>query len=50
MEHKAQVKAEGYTLGGLKAYTVVDTLIKVEDEALAYTKAHVFAQVKAKTH
>ena len=50
MENKAPVKTEGDTLGGLKAYTVVHTLIKVDDEALAYTKAHVFAQVKAKTH
>ena len=50
MEDKALVKTEGDTLGGLKAYTVVHTLIKVADEALAYTKAHVFAQVKAKTH
>ena len=25
----------------------VHTLIKVKDEALAYTKAHLFAQVKA---
>ena len=37
-------------LEDLKAYTVVHTLIKVDDEALAYTKAHVFAQVNAKTH
>ena len=47
MEDKAPVKTEGDTLRGLKAYTVVHTLIKVKDEALAYTKAHVFAQVKA---
>ena len=44
MEDKAPVKT-----GGLKAYTVVHTLIKVEDEALTYTKAHVFARVKAKS-
>ena len=50
MEEKAPVKTEGDTLRGLKAYTVVHTLIKVDDEALAYTKAHVFAQVKAKTN
>ena len=50
MEDKAPVKTEGDTLGGLKAYTVVHTLIKFDDEALAYMKAHVFAQVKAKTH
>ena len=49
MEDKAPVKTEGDTLAGLKAYTVVHTLIKVEHEALAYTKAHVFAQVKAKS-
>ena len=49
MEDKAPVKTEGDTLGGLKAYTVVHTLIKIEHEALAYTKAHVFAQVKAKS-
>ena len=49
MEDKAPVKTEGDSLGGLKAYTVVHTLIKVEHEALAYTKAHVFAQVKAKS-
>ena len=49
MEDKAPVKTEGDTLGGLKAYTVVHTLIKVENEALAYTKAHVFAQNKAKS-
>ena len=48
MEDKAPVKTEGDTLGGLKAYTVVHTLIKVEHKALAYTKAHVFSQVKAK--
>ena len=47
MEDKAPVKTEGNTLGRLKAYTVVHTLIKVKDEALAYTKAHVFVQVKA---
>ena len=50
MKDKTPVKTEGDTLGGLKAYTVVHTLIKVDDEALAYTKAHVFAQVNAKTH
>ena len=50
MEDKAPVKTEGDSLGGLKAYTVVHTLIKVDDQALAYTKAQVFAQVKAKTH
>ena len=50
MEDKAPVKTEGDTLGGLKAYTVVHTLIKLDDKALAYTKAHVFEQVKAKTH
>ena len=49
MEDKAPVKTEGDTLGGLKAYTVVHTLIKVEHKALAYTKAQVFAQVKAKS-
>ena len=49
MEDKAPVKTEGDTVGGLKAYTVVHTLIKVEHEALAYTKAHVFAQVKTKS-
>ena len=49
MEDNAPVKTEGDTLAGLKAYTVVHTLIKVEHEALAYTKAHVFAQVKAKS-
>ena len=49
MEDKAPVKTEGDTLGGLKAYTVVHTLIKIEHEALAYTTAHVFAQVKAKS-
>ena len=38
---------QGDTLAPLKAYTVVYILIKVKDEALAYTKAHVFAQVKA---
>ena len=37
-------KKKGDTLAGLKAYTVVHTLIKV-----LYTKAHVFAQVKAKS-
>ena len=50
MEDKAPVKTERDLLGGLKAYTVVQTLIKVDDEALAYTKAHVFTQVKGKTH
>ena len=44
---RALVKTEGDTLAGLKAYTVVHKLIKVKDEAFAYTKAHVFAQVKA---
>ena len=47
MEDKTPVKREGNTLARLKAYTVVHTPIKVKDEALAYTKAHVFAQVKA---
>ena len=47
MEDKAPVKTEGDTLGRLKAYTIVYTLIKAKDEALAYTKAHVFAQLKA---
>ena len=49
MEDKAAVKKEGDTLGVLKAYTVVHTLIKVEHEALAYTKAQVFAENKAKS-
>ena len=49
MEDKAPVETEGDVLGGLKAYTVVHTLIKVKDEPLAYTKAHVFAQMKAKS-
>ena len=49
MEENAPVKTEGDTLGGLKAYTVVHTLIKVENQALAYTKAQVFAQIKAKS-
>ena len=49
MEDNAPVKTEGDTLAGLKAYTVVHTLIKVEHKALAYTKAQVFAQVKAKS-
>ena len=44
MQDKAPVKTEGDTLAGLKAYTVVHTLITVENEALAYTKVHVFAQ------
>ena len=44
VEDKAPVKTEGDTLAGLKAYTVVHTLITVEHKALAYTKAHVFAQ------
>ena len=48
MEDNAPVKTEGDTLPGLKAYTVVHTLIKVENKALAYTKAHVFSQLKAK--
>ena len=47
MEDKAPVKTESNTLGRLKAYTVVHILIKVKDEALASTKAHVFAQLKA---
>ena len=47
MEDMAPVKTEGDTLGRLKAYTVVHALIKVKDEALAYKKAHLFAQVKA---
>ena len=49
MQDNAPVKKEGDTLGGLKAYTVVHTLIKVQHEALAYTKAQVFAQNKAKS-
>ena len=49
MQDKALVKTEGDTLEGLKAYTVFHTLIKVADKALAYTKAHVLAQVKAKS-
>ena len=49
VEDKAPVKTKGDTLGGLKAYTVVHRLIKVKHKALAYTKAHVFAQVKAKS-
>ena len=49
MQDKALVKTEGDTLEGLKAYTVLHTLIKVADKALAYTKAHVLAQVKAKS-
>ena len=39
-------KKKGDTFGGLKAYTVVHTLIKVADKALAYTKAHVFAKAR----
>ena len=49
MQDNAPVKKKGETLGGLKAYTVVHTLIKVQHEALAYTKAQVFAQNKAKS-
>ena len=49
MQDKALVKTEGDTLEVLKAYTVFHTLIKVADKALAYTKAHVLARVKAKS-
>lgn len=41
------VKTEGETVTGREAYTVVHTLIKVEGDALVYTQAHRFAQMKA---
>ena len=43
------VETEGDTVAGREAYTVVHTLIKVKAEALVYTQAHTFAQMKAKS-
>ena len=37
------------TVVPVRAYTVVDTLNKLEAEALAYTQAYKFAQVETKS-
>ena len=49
MEAKAPVQTEGDTVAGQEDYTVVDTLIEVELEALVYAQADMFAQLQAKS-
>ena len=46
MEDEAPVKTEGDAVARLEGYTIVHTLIKVAAEALVYTQAETFAQVK----
>ena len=47
MKAKAPVKTESLTVVPVKAYTVVDTLNKVEADALVYTQAFKFLKVEA---
>ena len=49
MEAEAPVKTKGDTVAGQEDYTLVDTLIEVEDEVLVYAQADIFAQSHAKS-